>query len=154
MTDHDGPGVKTPRLRADGGVEALRKNQFFLCADRSQAVGTKVALGSKTSRRKPVQKLFMSRFLLILFTLSVAIGHVVADPLSKQDKAAGKKIYDSKCVKCHRPYDPRDYREEEWRLWIAKMSKKAKLKPQPEKLLNRYLDVYRSERPERLAAKP
>jgi hypothetical protein len=34
------------------------------------------------------------------------------------------------------------------------MSKKAKLKPEPEKLLNRYLDIYRSERPERLAAKP
>jgi hypothetical protein len=34
------------------------------------------------------------------------------------------------------------------------MTKKAKLKPQQEKLLNRYLDAYRSQQPERPEAKP
>ena len=75
--------------------------------------------------------------------LTVASAH----DLTEKELVTARKIYDAKCVKCHRMYDPKDYSGEEWRLWMAKMSKKARLKPSQQGLLNRYWDAYRAEKP-------
>jgi mono/diheme cytochrome c family protein len=53
--------------------------------------------------------------------------------------AAGQKLYVAKCAKCHKFYDPAKYSEADWQMWMAKMSKKAKLKPQQEEDLSRYI---------------
>jgi hypothetical protein len=64
-----------------------------------------------------------------------------AQDLTPKQAASAKHIYDTKCVKCHKSYDPKDYSAEEWRLWILKMGKKTKLKPAQVKLLIRFWDV-------------
>ena len=86
-------------------------------------------------------------FLVSWFVLVLAFAAAKAEGLTKKEQLGAKRLYDSKCVKCHRRYEPKDYSQEEWRLWMSKMSKKAQLKPGQEKLLNRYLDIYRTETP-------
>ena len=57
----------------------------------------------------------------------------------------GERIPDSFDASPEAPsYNPADYTEEEWRSWMTKMSKKAKLNPDQAQLLSRYLDVFRS----------
>ena len=47
--------------------------------------------------------------------------------------AVARKLYMTKCSRCHKLYDPRKYDDAEWSDWMTKMSHKAKLKPgQPE----------------------
>jgi mono/diheme cytochrome c family protein len=58
-----------------------------------------------------------------------------ADPL-----AQGHQIYVAKCAKCHKFYDPANYSDQEWKIWMQKMSRKAKLKPEQEKALTQYID--------------
>jgi mono/diheme cytochrome c family protein len=58
-----------------------------------------------------------------------------ADPLVR-----GHQIYVAKCAKCHKLYDPANYSDQEWKLWMQKMSRKAKLKPEQEKALTQYID--------------
>ena len=53
----------------------------------------------------------------------------------------GRKLYVAKCAKCHKFYDPAKYSENEWQLWMAKMSKKAKLNPEQEAILAQYIDT-------------
>ena len=90
----------------------------------------------------------MRRIVLIsLLTVLLAQTSAGAGDLTEKENATAKGIYDSKCVKCHRPYEPRDYPIEEWRLWMSKMTKKAKLTPNQAKLLNRYLEAYRAGKP-------
>jgi hypothetical protein len=91
---------------------------------------------------------FMRQIVLIsLLAVLLAQTSAGAGDLTEKENAAAKGIYDLKCAKCHRPYEPRDYPLEEWRLWMSKMSKKAKLTPNQAKLLNRYLDAYRAGKP-------
>src|SRR5881628_3078183 len=49
----------------------------------------------------------------------------------------------NKCVKCHKFYDPAKYSDEQWRKWMTKMSKKAKLEEAQAELLGRYLETFR-----------
>jgi len=65
---------------------------------------------------------------------------VRATDLSANDASAGRKLYVAKCAKCHKFYDPAKYSDEEWAKWMGKMSKKAKLKPEQEQMLSRYID--------------
>ncbi len=43
-------------------------------------------------------------------------------------------------------YDPAGYSEGEWRTWMARMSRKARLKPEQQELLSRYLNGFRAKR--------
>ena len=63
--------------------------------------------------------------------------------LSDAEATAARKLYINKCTRCHKYYDPAKYSEEEWRVWMTKMSRKAKLKTDQEQLLSRYLDTFR-----------
>ncbi len=82
--------------------------------------------------------------LFIAVVAAACVSH--AEELTGKEFAAGRKIYVAKCAKCHRFYEPANYTETEWRTWMEKMNKKAKLKPEQDELLNRYLDAYRAER--------
>jgi hypothetical protein len=83
----------------------------------------------------------MWRLMLIFtFLVTLASGSAPAEGLTQKEQTAAKKIYVSKCTRCHRSYDPTEYGQEEWQLWMAKMIKKSKLKPGQEKLLSRYLE--------------
>jgi hypothetical protein len=60
-----------------------------------------------------------------------------------------RRLYIAKCAKCHKLYDPAGYTEAEWRGWMVKMSRKAKLKPGQEESLSQYLESLRRTRDRR-----
>ena len=64
--------------------------------------------------------------------------------LSAQDVTDASRLYTTKCMRCHKSYEPAAYAQPEWSGWMVKMRKKAHLAPGQEKLLSRYLDAYRS----------
>src|SRR6266404_2175046 len=84
------------------------------------------------------------RWPLYLITLSLGLAGC-AGPASATDTpgdpiAGGRKLYLAKCAKCHKFYDPAKYTDGEWAMWMEKMGKKAKLKPEQKQLLSRYID--------------
>lgn len=58
--------------------------------------------------------------------------------------AGARKLYVSRCARCHKFYDPADYDDAEWNLWMTKMSRKARLKPNQQQLVSRYLEAFRA----------
>ena len=64
--------------------------------------------------------------------------------LTDDEISAARKLYVTKCARCHKFYDPAEYDEKEWHRWMTKMSRKAHLKPDQEQLLSRYLQTFRS----------
>src|SRR2546430_2114623 len=56
--------------------------------------------------------------------------------LAAPEIADARKLYASKCARCHKFYDPLDYGDAEWRAWMRKMTKKARLKPEQAELLS------------------
>jgi hypothetical protein len=62
---------------------------------------------------------------------------------SPQDVIDANALYVAKCAKCHKFYDPAQYTQKEWDVWMRKMSRKSKLKPPQEELLTRYLGEFR-----------
>ena len=84
------------------------------------------------------------RFLLIpvllMFALAGCTGPASATDASHNTPSDGRKLYEIKCAKCHKFYDPTKYPDEEWSRWMEKMTKKAKLKPELAELLTHYID--------------
>lgn len=73
----------------------------------------------------------------LLFCASA--GRVFAKDTPSNESLAGQKIYVAKCAKCHKFYDPAKYSDADWQVWMAKMSKKAKLKPEQQEEVSRYI---------------
>lgn len=85
-------------------------------------------------------------------------GRIVPDPavaavaaeqagMSVGDIARAADMYVLKCAKCHQFYDPADYGDASWSKWMTKMSRKTKLTPEEDDLLERYLEAYRKRPP-------
>ncbi len=91
----------------------------------------------------------MRRFLQFL-ALSAVLAFLVRDAragdLTAEEIRAGRKLHNTKCVRCHKAYDPAAYSETAWHEWMDKMSRKAKLKPDQKELLTRYLDDVRKQK--------
>jgi len=66
--------------------------------------------------------------------------------LQTEDLVNAKALYVAKCARCHKFYDPAHYSDSEWQSWMSKMSRKARLQPEQEQLLSRYLQAYRTTR--------
>jgi hypothetical protein len=64
--------------------------------------------------------------------------------LSPQELSVASKLYINKCIRCHKSYEPKAYSNDQWDLWMGKMSKKAHLASAQESLLRRYLAAYRA----------
>jgi mono/diheme cytochrome c family protein len=81
--------------------------------------------------------------ILLIALFGVGAGGCAAPAMAKDspssESAAGQKIYVAKCAKCHKLYDPAKYSDADWQIWMAKMSKKAKLKPEQVEVLSRYI---------------
>ena len=75
--------------------------------------------------------------------LALALARAGAADLSPVEKKAAKDLYEIKCAKCHKFYEPTAYSPTEWDDWMRKMSRKSKLKPAQEELLTRYLGEIR-----------
>lgn len=81
-------------------------------------------------------------FIPVLLTLATATQ---ADVLSEREQAAARKLSLTKCAKCHQFYSPTRYTETVWRDWMARMNRKAMVKPEQEELLSRYFATLRAE---------
>ena len=106
-----------------------------------------------------------ARFVLILAVLMAALagcqtgstrGRTASDTVPQLDAAAAvaaglqpqevsdaKGLYVAKCARCHKFYNPAQYNDPEWRGWMTRMSRKARLKPDQQELVSRYLEAYR-----------
>lgn len=62
-------------------------------------------------------------------------------------RRTAEDLYNAKCTKCHKHYDPAPYSGADWEMWMRKMSRKSKLKPEQDALLRRYLGEMRAPRP-------
>ena len=83
---------------------------------------------------------------MLVFGLAAAgcAGPASATDLPNHESGA-RKLYLVKCAKCHKLYDPGKYSDAEWRTWMGKMSKKAKLTPEQEQTLTQHIDeTYRA----------
>jgi cytochrome c5 len=67
-----------------------------------------------------------------------------AQIISEADAAAGRRLYLNKCARCHKFYDPAAYDSEQWDKWMTAMSRKARLKAEERKLLEKFLGGYRA----------
>ena len=81
---------------------------------------------------------------IILFVVTTLVPALAeAAELSPKETADARKIYISKCAKCHELYDPKTYPDSEWAVWMKKMGKKSRLKPEQLQLVERYTDTLR-----------
>ena len=64
--------------------------------------------------------------------------------LSSEEVQTAAKLCGAKCARCHKFYDPAGYDDTEWRTWMNKMSRKARLNPDQRALLERYLGALRA----------
>jgi hypothetical protein len=67
-----------------------------------------------------------------------------AADLSSKELAAARKLNLVKCSKCHKIHEPNDYTVADWDVWMEKMARKSKLKPEQTGLLNRYFELQRA----------
>ena len=63
--------------------------------------------------------------------------------MTTADIARAADLYPLKCAKCHKFYDPAAYSDQEWSVWMTKMSKKSRLEPHEAEVLARYLNASR-----------
>ena len=68
----------------------------------------------------------------------------VAAGLNAERAQEAHKLYDAKCLRCHKSYDPHAYSGPQWDVWMTKMTRKAHLEPGQRDLLLRYLGAVRS----------
>ena len=85
----------------------------------------------------------MKSRLLVVFAVWLSWSALQAGDLSTQDYAAARKVYTSKCARCHKFYEPSDYGDAEWELWMGKMRKKARLNARDYDLVVRLTDAMR-----------
>jgi len=43
------------------------------------------------------------------------------------DAAGPRQLYVNKCARCHKLYEPAQYRPADWNAWVEKMRRKARL---------------------------
>ncbi len=85
---------------------------------------------------------------LFLFSLAAAFVWTscqteAADVSSIRSQENVQKLYVLKCAKCHQLYDPKKYSDADWELWMNKMKKKSKLKPEQFELIHNYTEKLR-----------
>ena len=83
-------------------------------------------------------------FLILFAAMLALLLPLGAAELSSQEIQSARKLYQTKCAKCHKFYDPAKYDAPDWQRWMQKMGRKAKLKPEQSDLLSRYLDSFRA----------
>jgi len=81
--------------------------------------------------------------------LACVVASATAAPQQLKDEAAARKLYITKCSKCHKLYNPAKYSDARWEIWMEKMSRKSRLTPEEKKLLSAYLDQKRRSAKER-----
>jgi hypothetical protein len=83
---------------------------------------------------------------MLAATLSILLAGCAGPPtitnLPGDESDPGRQLYIVKCSKCHKFYDPAKYSPADWTIWMDKMTRKAKLTPEQEKVIAEYVDQY------------
>ena len=87
--------------------------------------------------------IFSQAVVLALVIPGARAADVSVPDLSPQERRTAKALYEIKCAKCHKFYEPAAYAQQDWDDWMSQMSRKSKLKPAQEKLLTRFLEEFR-----------
>ncbi len=95
---------------------------------------------TKQFRNSDLRVLTCSIICLHVFGLPLAGVGAPANASHISSDALGRKLYVGKCAKCHKLYDPAKYSDQQWQVWMDKMSRKAKLQPEQTELLSRYTE--------------
>ena len=82
-------------------------------------------------------------FLIATLGLVVRVCAGEAQDLSESDFKEARRLYVSKCSRCHKFYEPSAYTEADWHDWMEKMRKKSKLKPHQYDLVLQYTEKLR-----------
>src|SRR5437870_4546077 len=82
---------------------------------------------------------------VVVTALAAAILPARAADLPPKELAAAKKLYQAKCARCHKFYEPSAYDDDAWNSWMLKMRKKARLKGDQYELLWRYTERLRND---------
>jgi hypothetical protein len=85
----------------------------------------------------------MRQPVMIVIFLIVGACHGVGYGADLAGTNQTKQVYEAKCAKCHRFYDPQSYTDTQWSAWMAKMRRKAHLTAEQYDQLVRYLDSVR-----------
>ncbi len=95
------------------------------------------------------------RLLLCILILAGRVFGGEISELSSKELTEARRLYNSKCSRCHKFYNPSLYHDAEWQDWMEKMRKKSKLKNEQFDLLMRYTELLRRnqkpEQPDRVA---
>jgi len=87
-----------------------------------------------------IGKMFFS--LLIIFSSIVLItcgSSRTGNPYKTTKFPEGKNLYISKCMGCHKAYDPVSFTTEKWSAILDEMSIKAKLTSKEKEMILKYL---------------
>ena len=81
------------------------------------------------------------RWLLHILLLGLSLSRISAGPAAdiQSRESVERKLYVTKCAKCHKLYAPNNYSESDWQKWMSKMSRKAKLSPDQRESIERYI---------------
>ena len=86
---------------------------------------------------------------LVVAILGLAVAwNAAAAGLSSEELSAGRKLYQTKCGRCHKFYNVDNYPDPAWNMWLEKMVAKARLTPEEAGLLGRYLQTLRPNHPQ------
>jgi len=95
-----------------------------------------------------LKKLNSNKALVFALTISVFSGYYALG-LNKQSDvstlaketpvATGKSIYEGKCGKCHKLFEPKKYNATQWTKWVNRMAPKAGLSAEEKELVYKYL---------------
>ena len=80
---------------------------------------------------------------ILITSLAAAVRGGEAVDLSPNELKEARRLYVSKCARCHKFYEPSSYTGAEWNEWMSKMTRKSKLKPAQAELLARYTERLR-----------
>ena len=83
--------------------------------------------------------------LVCIWMLAVPVVGGELPKLSAKELSEAKRLYNSKCSRCHKFYNPSSYDDAEWQDWMEKMRKKSKLKNEQFDLLTRYTETLRKD---------
>lgn len=85
----------------------------------------------------------MGKLLLILPALFLAVACETLRPAHSDARpGSGRYLYEVNCQKCHALYMPESYTAPEWRYFVAKYGRKARLSKDQRFLVFRYLEKH------------
>jgi hypothetical protein len=98
-------------------------------------------LSAGSAERRPTRKQGRSAAPVVSIAAAQAAG------LSSAELTKATQLYTTKCMRCHKSYEPSGYSQVEWDSWMIKMQKKAHLTREQQSLLSQYLTASRAVSP-------